>query len=230
MDTGIAVRTRRPWRASRFALAFVAGTLALAGCSGQPSVDSAWNDKASARTTFQRVLVVGISPDYDQRCAFEASLRGQLRSEHTAAFTSCDSMRADEKLTREAIERVVAAKQADAVIATRLVATKATGREGGTRDTRGHAMYKATDTGWAYGYGYYGTYGVPVVYGEFEATASVFSLTGEVDVASQVFETKGATDVYAMQTKAKGLETREVALLTLAGTIADRLRRDGVVR
>jgi hypothetical protein len=53
------------------------------------------------------------------------------------------------------------------VLATSLVAVNSEAKEGGSRDTRGNASYKATDAGLATGY--YGVYGVPV-YGEL-ATA-----------------------------------------------------------
>jgi len=135
---------------------------------------------------------------------------------------------AREPLTRESIEAAVAARQADAVVATVLVAQDVQAVQGGGRDTRGTAGYKATDAGWWDGY--YGTYGVPVVYGEFKSTSEVTTLQADVTVASRVFETRGARAVYALETRAQRLESRAEGLSSLTGPIAEQLRRDGLIR
>ncbi len=47
---------------------------------------------------------------------------------------------------------------------------------------------------------------------------------------TSVYETRGATMVYSVETKAKNLESREQALVDITPAIAERLRRDGLVR
>jgi hypothetical protein len=135
---------------------------------------------------------------------------------------------AREPLTRESIEAAVAARQADAVIATVLVAQDMQAVQGGGRDTRGTAGYKATDAGWWDGY--YGTYGVPVVYGEFKSTSEITTLQADVTVASRVFDTREARAVYALETRARQLESRAEGLSSLTGPIAEQLRRDRLIR
>ena len=92
----------------------------------------------------------------------------------------------------------------------------------------GIAGYKATDAGWWDGY--YGAYGVPVVYGEFKSTSEITTVQADVTVASRVFETRGARAVYALETRARRLESRAEGLSSLTGPIAEQLRRDGLVR
>jgi hypothetical protein len=214
---------------SLFATAFA--TALLAGCAVQePRVSSAWQPGVSHDKTYQRVLVVGVTHNLKTRCAFERYLAGQIRSDSTEAFASCDSMDKDkrEPLTRESIEQAVATQKADAVVATVLVAKDMQAVQGGGRDTRGTASYKATDAGWWDGY--YGAYGVPVIYGEFQSTAEITTIQADVTVATRVFETQGASVVYSLETAAKNLESRDEGLATVTGPIAERLRKDGLIR
>jgi hypothetical protein len=95
-------------------------------------------------------------------------------------------------------------------------------------DTRGGGSYKATDAGYATGY--YGAYGVPVIYGEFTTQASVLTMKGEVRVTTKVFETRNATVVYTLDTIARDIESRATGLDTVTTPIADRLRKEGLVR
>lgn len=98
------------------------------------------------RPVFSRVLIVGISEDFNQRCAFERVMASRIKSATTEAFVSCDVMPPKEPLTRGSIEAAVAAKNADAVLTTIIVSQAWGAAEGGTDDTRGAAYYKATDS------------------------------------------------------------------------------------
>jgi hypothetical protein len=211
--------------APRLALLVVA---ALAACTGQPTVRGERPDGADRGQTFSRVLVVGISPNINQRCAFEFFLASQLRSESTEAIASCDEVKQKDPLTRESIEGAVASMQADAVVATSLVDREWSAEEGKGRDDRGGGAYKATDAG--YVTGYYGVYGVPVIYGEFQTARPITTVEGEATVVTKVFETRGATPVYTVRTTARNLEARDTGLAKLTEAIADRLRREKLVR
>ena len=210
------------------ALALVAGL--VTGCAQQPSVRGAWQEGVSRDRQYSRVLVVGVTHNLKTRCAFERYLAAQIESERTAAYASCDSIDKDrrEPLTRESIEQAVAAQQADAVVATVLVARDMQAVQGGGRDTRGTAGYKATDAGWWDGY--YGVYGVPVVYGEFKSTAEITTIQADVTVESRVFDTRDASLVYSVETTARRLESRAEGLSAVTGPIAERLRKDGLIR
>jgi hypothetical protein len=206
---------------------------ALAGCQSV-SVKSSWQGSASHDQRFSKILIVGVSPNYDQRCAFEWGLASQIKGGGTQALVSCNAMPQDVPLTRENIERVVASLQADAVLATKLIAAKVGSGESGSMDTRGGGYYKATDYGFGYDYGYaggFGGYGMPVVYAEFQTAPSLSSLTGSVHLSSNLYETKNASLVYRMDTEAssKNLESTSDAILTVAAPIADRLRRDNLI-
>jgi len=125
-------------------------------------------------------------------------------------------------LTRESIETAVAANNADAVLATSLISTAWEAKEGGTRDTRGAAKHKATDS-------YYGVYGT-VVAADFRMSASITTIKGEALVTSKLYETRGATVVYTVDTKVPNIESRGEGLAEITAPIGKRLRRDGLIR
>lgn len=202
-------------------------TSCLAACTSTVKLDATWPEGPHHGAAFTNVLVIGVSPDRNVRCAFERALASKLRSKTVKATASCAAMAVDAVLNREAIEAVVKSISADAVIATRLVAVKAGAKEGGSADSRGGGYYKPV----AYGYdAYYGVYGIPVVYGDFETAPSVFSVSGRVELNTDVYETRTATKVYRLDTQAKNLESRGMALAMITPRIAERLRDDGLVR
>jgi hypothetical protein len=203
------------------------GAMILAGCAQPTRLGGSGQDGAAPRATFSRVLVVGVSPDINQRCAFEYALASKISTGQTTAISSCRAMTQKEPLTREGIEAAVASQKADAVVATSLAEKQWDAASSG-RDTRGSGSYKATDAGYATGY--YGAYGVPVVYGDFQTTASAKTLRGDIEVTSKVWETSGPTEVHTMTTTVKNIESTDQGIINLATAIADRLRREGLTR
>ena len=204
--------------------------VAAGGCAaGNPvKSDGAWAEGAQKGRSFTRLLVVGVSPDINQRCAFEDSLAQALRSASVSADMSCTVIGAKEPLTREAVEKAVAAIQADAVVATRPLGGSAQVREGGTHETRGDSYYKAT--GYGLDYGYWGAYGVPVVYGEFHTAPAEYVFEGRGRVQTDVYEAGSAALVYSTQTEAERIESRAHGLIVVTSAIADQLRPAGAIR
>jgi len=199
----------------------------LSGCSRSVVVDGSFNKGAARAAGYTNILVVGVSPDVNGRCAFEQALAGVLRSATVKTTMSCSVMDTKEPLTRESVERAVASLGADAVLATTLVGSTQKGKEGGSADARGGGYYKATDFG--YDYGFYGAYGVPMVYGEFQVAPSVFSITGTARLSTRLFRADDATIVYTLVTKARNLSSREMAIAEIAPAIATRLSSDGLI-
>jgi hypothetical protein len=208
---------------------YLLGAALFAGfAQAKTTVKGEWAEGAPRKQSFTRVLVVGVSPNVNQRCAFEFFMASRLKSESVHAIRSCDAVKEKTPLTLESIEQAVAAAQADAVLATRLVSSAVESQEGGSRDTRGNASYKATDAGFATGY--YGVYGVPVIYGEF-ATEPAFSIAeGEARVASSFYQTRDKALVYTLQAQARKLESTDAALQEIAAAIAGKLRKEGLTR
>jgi len=222
-------RSQDPRTAAVGPMLCLIGAVLVSGCAQQPQVKGAWQDGVPRKQSFTKVLIVGVSPHVNQRCKFEAFMASQLKSESVKAIRSCDAVTKKDPLTLESIEQAVASVQADAVLATNLVSREFETKEGGSRDTRGSAMYKATDAGYATGYyGAYGVYGVPVVYGEFATAPAITTVQDEVRVSSRFYETRGKTLLYTLDTQARNLESTDVALSDIATAIANQLRRDGL--
>jgi len=210
------------------AILVLLGATGLAGCAQQSGVTSASEGDAPRGKPYTRVLVVGISPDVKQRCRFERFMAARIDGPATKSVASCDAVTQVDPLTRESIDQAVAWLKADAVVATSLIAREWGAQDGGSRDTRGSATYKATDAGYATGY--YGVYGVPVIYGEFQSAPSITTLEGTVRVTTKVFETSGPSLVYTLDTTAEGVESHGRDFSAITVPIADRLRRDGLIR
>ena len=216
---------------ARAALCMPLACMALlfaSGCTRPVTASGEWNEAVPRGQSFSRLLIVGVSPNVNQRCAFEEALAASLRGSATSVTTSCSAIGSGEPLTREAVDKAVAKTDADAVLATRLVTSSAGASEGGTTETRGDAYYKATDFG--YTTGYWGIYGIPVVYGQFETMPSVLTVQGAVVIRSDLYATSGPTLVYTVNTKATKLESRDQALLQIAPAIAERLDQAGLLR
>ena len=213
-------------------LLFLAGGVLVAGCAGPVKVTSDWQGDQATGQSFERVLVVGVSPDHNTRCAFERFLANETRGQKPLMIPSCNEMKSDEELNLENVKRVVAAVKADGVLATSLVAAKTEAREGGTLETQGDAYYKATGYGYARPYygGGYGVYGIPVVYGEFKTAPPITTVEGEVEILTRLFETRGPSQVYEMTTNARDLDSRIDGLAEVTTSMADRLRKDGILR
>jgi len=194
----------------------------LAASQSHAAAKGSWSDNASRDQTFSRVLIVGVSPDLNQRCRFERAMASRIKSEQTEAFVSCDVMPSRTPLTRESIEAAVAEKNADAVFATSLVSKSWEVNEKGTRDTRGDAYYKATDA-------YYGIYG-GVVAADFRTSAPIMNVKGEAEVTSELYETRGATVVYTVATKVRNISSTGEGLAAVADPIGKRLRKDKLIR
>jgi hypothetical protein len=223
-----AVRPPRTSYAGVAPILLLLGAVSLSGCGSQPTAAGARQEGVPRDKSFTRILVVGVTPHVNQRCGFEFFLASQITSESTKGIRSCDAVKEKNPLTLESIEAAIASQQADAVVATTLVAADWGSEEGRGRDERGGGMYKATDAGYATGY--YGAYGIPVVYGEFQTAPSITTVTGEARVITKVYETRGATLVYTVETTAKNLESRDSGLASVAESIAKRLRREGLIR
>jgi hypothetical protein len=216
-------------------LLLAVSTLWLAGCERNVRVASSWQENVPRSLSFSRILVVGVSPDPNVRCDFEYSMASHLRSESVTAIPSCNTMPINDPLTIESIDKAVAAEQADAVLATILVASNVGAKDGGMNETRGDAYYKATGTGYGSGYygGYYGgfgRYGVPVTYVEFRTAAPITTVVGEVDIATRLFETSDGALIYELLVNARDLQSRQSAIAAITVPTAERLRRDGLIR
>ncbi len=216
-------RTRRPSHRSLAVAALILAIAGLAGCTQSIRATGTWNEGATRPQTFRKLLVVGVTPDYNQRCNFEWVLATKMRSDTAEAITSCSLMKADVELSRESIERVIRSSGVDGVVATRLVTSGASLKEGGTGDTRGSALYKATDMG-------YGYYGMPVVYGDFAASRPIIEMESTFEVVTRVYETRGATPVYSLKTTGKSRDAINIVREDISWAIVERLRQAGLIQ
>ena len=200
----------------------------LGGCSGN-SVKSAWQQPGPPPPSFSRILIVGISTDFTQRCNFEYSLASQFQGSSTTPIASCDTMMPKEPLTRANIERVVAATHADAVLTSTVVTVQVGSQQGDSRDTRGTSYYQVTGVG--YVTGDLGAYGVPVAFVQVDTTKPIPQITGSVHIVTKLFDVNDAKLLYTLdsETKSDDIQSTSSAIETITGDIGSKLRRDGII-
>jgi hypothetical protein len=216
------------FQAARLGVACAIAALCLAGCTGKTSVRSNWIDNASRSQTFSHLLVVGVTPDFGPRCNFEFWMVRDLRSQGIHADASCSSMTKEEPLSRAAIERIVATLHSDGVLAVSLVSGAWRTKEGGSYDTRSSGQYKYVASG--YDTGFYGVYGLPVDYYQFKTQPSITNARGQAHVLTKLYDTRDARLVYTIDIKVRDIESSQLGLATITPAIAERLRRDGLIR
>jgi hypothetical protein len=194
----------------------------FSGCAGSSSVKSAW--QSASRPTYNRVLIVGLSTNFDQRCAFEFSLASQFSGSSTQALVSCNSMSPTDRLTRENIRRIAAAEHADAVLTSAVVTLQF-----GLKQGAGTPYYQVTGVG--YVTGPLGDYGVPVAFVQLETMPSIPTVTGDIHLLTKLFDSKDATLIYSLDTQSKDddLQSTPDAIETITGLIGGQLRRDGLI-
>lgn len=219
INTAIRQHITRP---SLVPALLVFGLAWLAALPGHAQVKGFWSDDVARGQSFARVLVVGISPDLNQRCNFERALAAKLRSENTVALVSCNLMPLNAELTRESIEAAVAANDADAVLTTSLISKTWDVKQGATRDSTGAAYYHATDS-------FYGVYGT-VVAGDFRTAGPLTTIEGAAQVTSKLYETREAKVVYALETKVRKIESRDEGIAAIVEPMVKKLRREGLIR
>jgi hypothetical protein len=217
--------TRRPLLVS--SLLLVAATALAAPAMAKTTVKGAYAEGAKRGQTFTTIVVVGVSPNVNQRCAFEFFMASRLKSDSVKVYRSCDLVEEKTPLTVESIEYAVTRAQADAVLSTTLVA-RSLGEQKGSRDTRGTAGYKAVGAG--LGYSYYGTYSVPVIYGEFSATPEFTVAESQGQVSSNLYRTQDKSLVYTLDTQVKKVESTDAGLQEVAAAIADKLRKEKLTK
>jgi hypothetical protein len=199
----------------------------LGGCSGN-SVRSSWQQPGRP-SAFSRILIVGISANFNQRCAFEFSLASQFQGSSTTPIVSCNSMTEKDALKRANIERVVAATHADAVLTSAVVAMQMGSEQGNNRDTRGTSYYKVSEYGWVTSD--LGDYGIPVAFVDLDTSNPTTQITGAVHIVTKLFGVNDRKLLYTLdsETKTQDFESSASSIETITGQIGDRLRRDGVI-
>jgi hypothetical protein len=207
----------------------ILGSAWLAGCAGSSSSAKGEWQGSAPRPTISKVLIVGISTNFTQRCAYEYSMASQFSGTGILPFASCDSLTPTDPLTRANIERVAAADHVDAVLTTAVVSMRVGSQQGNTRDTRSMPYYQVTGVG--YVTGDLGYYGVPVAFVQLDTTQSIPQITGETHVVTKLFSATDGTLLYTQDLKAQSddVQSSSSAIETVTGLIAQRLRRDGVI-
>jgi hypothetical protein len=212
----------------RMLLPLVATALTLGGCASNTTISSTWHDQKMRNARYENVVVVGISENTDGRMSFEDAVVFDLRSAETKAWSSSRHMPTDQEINEDNVRQLVLAKNADAIIVTKVTRMEVVPvMKGGRTDVMEYEQETGAgmvqdDRANAYNTRIYRySENVEPVYMETEynmaLTTDVYSAaTGEL--------------VYSASSTAKKQKTQGQLIDVLSDVIAERLRADGVIR
>ena len=104
-------------------VALSACLLVLAACktTSATSFSQSYRNPGYEETVFQRVLVIGVSPDPEGRQAFENALASAIANQGGTAAPSYTVLPNDEKLSEDELHAVIQRDGVDGVLVTRLL-------------------------------------------------------------------------------------------------------------
>jgi len=103
----------------------VVSLIAFSSC-GPGKMASTWKDEAYEVEYFDKILIVGNSPNPSVRYAFEKELKEKIEKKGVTAMSSLEVLPKEEKITKEAFYKYFGDENIDAIIVTRLVDEKET--------------------------------------------------------------------------------------------------------
>ena len=106
--------------ARMLALASVAAIIG-GGCAPATEVVKLYDDPARPSTTYERLLVVVVSSDFDQQQQFEHEIVDGLRREQVEASPAHTSIDTSDGMRQEDIDRLTAAVGADGILISQVV-------------------------------------------------------------------------------------------------------------
>ena len=204
---------------SQFRIYGAAGLLALmlGGCSQPVRVDSTWHGERVA-APLDRVLVVSVTSDLNGRRMFEDLVVEQLVRGGSTAWASSRKMDNARPLQREGVEQAVRETGAMLVVVTRLVEVDLSISEQGERGSMKVQRRHETPVDFF-------RYDYKVV----EPTSALVPASA-VTLLTDVYGVEKGRLLYSMDTIIPARESRLEIIDEAARSIAERLRRDGLVR
>ncbi len=199
-------------------LYWVTAIIVMSACTQPTTVSSTWHElKQNPARPYDKILVVGVSDDSNQRRRFENMMLDQLKTSGTRAWASHQSMQPGSTVNRDNITAVITRTGATAVIVTRLVNQQVSADEINART--GHKTRRKNDS--------------PVDffrydYDEYEEPAYLV-VKSTVTLSTDLYDTKNDQLLYSIETTTFDKESGAQIIDAATSAIVRRLRRDGFV-
>jgi len=191
--------------------------LLFSGCAQSVKVASDWHGEHSGLPA-EKALVIAVTPDLNSRRRFEDLVAQRVTGDQTRAWSSSRKMDTQAPLRRETVQEAVDETGAQLVIVTRLVNADLDVREAGEPGSiRARRRYATPLDFFRY---------------DYEITERDIYLvpTASVSLSTDVYDVRSGKLLYSLDTVIPPRETRLEIMSAAARAIADRLRRDGLIR
>ena len=96
------------------------GILLLVSCAGT-RLNSTWMNPDYRGGSFNRILIVAPSEEYDKRNAFENAFVARLKEKGVGALSAVEAMSPNKELTRDTVKETALRSGADSILVTKLV-------------------------------------------------------------------------------------------------------------
>jgi hypothetical protein len=200
--------------------------LLATACASKTSVSSDWLDKGAKRAQFESVLIVAVSATAERRRSFEDAVANDLRRPGTEVWVSSSLMDPKTEINEETLRSVAEQQQADAVVVTRVTKLEIEPVEVGGRSAilaqeqqsgADHVFRRQSGTLFRYDY-------------EEDIEATYVTSAYTTELTTDVYDTATGERVYTIVASVEKLETLKDVIDVLSDKIAERLRRDRVIR
>lgn len=197
-------------------------SIALSACSRPTAVSPTWQEQPSSdalkAAPFDRVIVIGISQNSNQRRRFENEMTARLKNSGTTAWPSYTSLEPGAAINRENVLKATEKLSANAVLVTRLANNKVS-----TKDVDERTEVESTPESQT-----------PIGifrrdYKEYEEPGYVV-VKYNVSLISEFYAVKGAQLLYSIETTTYDKETEFDVLDDVTKAISKQLRKDGLIQ
>ena len=128
---------------NKFGVITVISLMIFSSCSGG-KMASTWTDESYEVEYFDKILIVGNSPNVSVRYAFEKELKEKIEKKGVTAISSLEVLPKEEKISKEAFDKYFSDADIDAVLVTRLVKLQETAEFVEGQTTYNQAEYKSS--------------------------------------------------------------------------------------
>jgi hypothetical protein len=220
--SGTGLRFSKPFG---MPMALCIGLLTTA-CATKTSVSSDWLDKSAKHPQFESALIVAVSATPERRKSFEDAVAEDLRGSGTEIWVHSNFSDSKTEFDMETLRAIAKQQKAAALIVTRVTKLEIEPVEVGGRSAilaqeqqsgSDHVFRRQSGTLFRYDYDE-----------DVEATYVTSEYTTEL--TTDVYDAASGEHVYTLVASANKLETLVEVIDVLSDKIAERLRRDRVIK
>lgn len=189
----------------------------MAGCGSQAEIEKLYHDRAAGAVPYERLLVVGVAGDADQRQRIEDLIAANLADESVSAIPAYTRIGTSPVLLQDEIDEAAATTRSDGILIAHLVSASVNPE---VREGRVDVMSECR-----------GGNPIELFLYDHEELREPDSVTfaHEVTMVSNLYDTGSGARIWTIQSTCFDKAEFDAVLRQEARAIVRQLRRDGLV-